>query len=86
MTTGDPVDEFETPVDLGIRRNASTEARALADFALALAALANDVGTSARRIDELEGAERAGFLAGLSKQLGDIAEAAHDARRIIADL
>ncbi len=79
-------DDFETPVDLGIRRNSSVEAKAIADLALSLAALAVDIGSSARRVDELEGAERAGLLAGLARQLGEGGDALHDARRIVSEL
>ena len=75
-------DDDETPVNAGLRRSATREARAVADLGLALAAIAVDIGTSAGRIDALAGPERAGFLAGLARQLGEIGDALHDARRI----
>jgi len=71
-----------TPTDITLRRPATHEARAIADLGLALAAIAVDIGTSAGRIDKLEGAERAGFLTGLARQLGEVGDALHDARRI----
>lgn len=88
MTTGGKIDEddLDTPADLGIRRNSSNEAKAIADLALSVAALAVDIGATARRIDTLEGPERAGLLAGLARQLAEAGDAMHDARRVITDL
>jgi hypothetical protein len=79
-------DDDKTPTDIGIRRPATHEARAIADLGLALAAIAVDIGTSAGRLDQLEGAERAGFLAGLARQLGEIGDALHDARRVCTNM
>ena len=79
-------EDDKTPTDLGLRRPSTHEARAIADLGLALAAIAVDIGTSAGRIDALEGAERAGFLTGLARQLGEIGDALHDARRICTDM
>jgi hypothetical protein len=76
----------KTPTDIGLRRPSTPEARAIADLGLALAAIAVDIGTSAGRFDRLEGAERAGFLTGLARQLGEIGDALHDARRICTDM
>lgn len=85
-TEGDSDDDYTTPDDLALRRPASTEARAIADLALSLAALATDIGTTSRRVDAVAGAERAGLLVGLARQLGDAADAMHEARRIVSDM
>lgn len=79
-------DEFDTPIDLNLRRPASPASRAIANLALSVGALAVDLGTSARNLDELEGAERAGFLVGLARKLGEAAEGFHEARRLIQEM
>lgn len=76
----------KTPTDIGLRRPATRESRAIADLALSLAAIATDIGTSAGRLDALTGAERAGFLAGLARQLGEVGDALHDARRVCTNM
>lgn len=80
------IDHDETPVDIGLRRNSSPEAKALANLGLSLAAVATDIATSAGRLDGLTGPERAGFLTGLARQLGELGDALHDARRICTDM
>lgn len=76
----------KTPTDIGLRRPSTREARAIADLGLSLAAVAVDIGTSAGRLDGLEGAEREGFLTGLARQLGEIGDALHDARRVCSNM
>lgn len=79
-------DPEDTPIDLGLRRNASRESKALANCSLCLNAIARQLGEAASCVDKLEGTERAGYLAGLARQLGLTGDELHEARRIIEDM
>lgn len=81
---GDNFDE--TPVDLGLRKSSSLEARSIADLSFAVAALATDIGEVARHLDSLTGVERDALLVGLARKLGEAGDALHDGRRVITEM
>jgi hypothetical protein len=77
-------DEEKTPRQPP-RREASPEATALRNLALALNSVAGHCGETASVVDELEGIERRHALVGLAAQLAELGELAHSARRIVLD-
>jgi hypothetical protein len=76
-------DEEVTPVNP--RRAASPEATALRNIGLTLNTLAQHFREAALLVDERESDDRRHALVGLEEQVGELAEIAHDARRVISE-
>lgn len=74
-------DEHTPP---GGRRLPVSEASVcLADLALAFGAIANNLAEASRKFDEVDGIDRTAQLSELERELGELGDCAHEARRVI---
>lgn len=81
------MDDQITPPRAERRAHAPSEgSRALANFAVALQALASNCAEHARNLDGIAGPERKARLYELSNRLGEIGDLSHEARRTLTAL
>jgi hypothetical protein len=74
-----------TPADAGLRRDAAPEAIACANLGLIFTELGRTLAALARRVDSVQGIERAALFAQIGRELREQADLSHETARLFED-